>query len=193
VRPGHPSRAIPIRRRRIVPRGVTGSPQPLPENVEQQELCCRLCAPCGYVVLHAAYCMDMNVRGFVVIVSIVGLGVLTAACSRPSEPSSPPSSTTTPEKPTPPASGMSWLKVTPEQGAPGSVVSLDVACLDTLGPVHSPVLDIGALKGNPEGHQPWHLFGSGTVRSGAAPGRYQMSATCGGTELSAAFTVLPAA
>jgi hypothetical protein len=71
-------------------------------------------------------------------------------------------------------------------------VSLDVACLDNLGAVRSPVLDIGALKGNPDGHQPWHLFGPGTVRSDAAPGRYQISATCGTAELSTAFTVVPA-
>jgi hypothetical protein len=84
------------------------------------------------------------------------------------------------------------LRVSPEQGAPGSAVSLDVACLDNLGAVHSPVLDIGVLRGNPNGHQPWHLLGSGTVRLHAAPGRYQISVTCGAAELSAPFTVLPA-
>ena len=69
-------------------------------------------------------------------------------------------------------------------------MSLDLACLDNLGAVRSPVLDIGALKGNPEGHQPWHLFGTAIVRSDATPGRYQISAACGATELSAAFTVV---
>jgi hypothetical protein len=133
----------------------------------------------------------MGIRAFVTITSIVSValvGVLTVACSRPSE---------RPSEPSPPLSlpstpGVSWLRVVPEQGAPGSAVSLDVACLDNLGAVHSPVLTIGALRGNPNGHQPWHLFGSGTVRSDAAPGRYQISTTCGAAELSAPFTVLPA-
>jgi len=142
-------------------------------------------------VLSAAYCAGMSVRVFLAIASIVSLGVLTAACSRPSEPSSASSRPTTPAEPAPLARGMSWLRVSPEQGAPGSAVSLDVACLDHLGTVRSPVLDIGALKGNPEGHQPWHLFGPGTVRSDAAPGRYQISATCGTAELSTSFTVVP--
>jgi hypothetical protein len=151
-----------------------------------------------HVALGAAYCAGMSVRVFFVIASIastVSVGVLTTACSRPSEPSSRSQSsspTTTPLEPPPAASGVSWLRVFPEQGAPGSAVSLDVACLDNLGAVHSPVLDIGALKGNPDGHQPWHLFGRGTVRSDAAPGRYQISATCGAAELSAVFTVVPA-
>jgi len=146
----------------------------------------------------------MNVRTGVVIVGIISLGLLTAACSAapsPTEPSSMPASPTDPlsaptrnaesSEPPMPAPGVSWLRVSPEQGAPGATVSLDVACLDNLGAVHSPVLDIGALKGNPEGHQPWHLFGTATVRSDAASGRYQISATCGADELSTAFTVVP--
>jgi hypothetical protein len=150
----------------------------------------------------------MGIRAFVTITSIVSsvvsgalVGVLTVACSRPSErpsesrpsePRPPSSLPSTPGEPAPPAPGVSWLRVVPEQGAPGSAVSLDVACLDNLGAVHSPVLTIGALRGNPNGHQPWHLFGLGTVRSDAAPGRYQISTTCGAAELSAPFTVLPA-
>jgi len=152
----------------------------------------------------AAYCAGMSVRAFFAIASIVSLGVLTAACSRPSEPSSSPSrSTESSGPPSGPPSvlpsglptsspGVSWLRVFPEQGAPGSAVSLDVACLDNLGAVRSPVLDIGALKGNPDGHQPWHLFGTATVRSDAAPGRYQVSTTCGTIELSTTFTALRA-
>jgi hypothetical protein len=129
-----------------------------------------------------------------VVFAIVSLGVLVSACSGPSGPSPLPSRTAPalPATALPSTSGVSWLRVSPEQGAPGSAVSLDVACLDTLGVVHSPVLDIGALKGNPDGHQPWHLFGPGTVSSDAAPGRYQVSATCGAAELSTAFTVVPA-
>ncbi|MGH3889803.1 MAG: hypothetical protein ACRDSZ_25110 [Pseudonocardiaceae bacterium] len=80
--------------------------------------------------------------------------------------------------------------MTPEWGAPSSTVSLDVACLDNLGAVQSPVLDIGSLNGNPEGHQPWHLFGAATVRPDAAPGRYRVFATCGASELSTDFTVV---
>jgi hypothetical protein len=82
------------------------------------------------------------------------------------------------------------LRVTPQQGTPGSTVSLDLACLDNVGVVHSPVLDIGALNGNPEGHQPWRLFGTATVRSNAASGHYQISTTCGADELSTEFTVI---
>jgi hypothetical protein len=80
--------------------------------------------------------------------------------------------------------------VTPQQGTPGSTLSIDLACLDNVGAVHSPVLDIGALKGNPEGHQPWRLFGTATVRSNAASGQYQISTTCGANELSTDFTVV---
>jgi hypothetical protein len=142
----------------------------------------------------------MSVRIAVAAVSIVTLGVLGAACSAPTRPTEPRSSPSPPSpspmspNPTtetpPPAPGVSWLRVSPEQGAPGSPVSLDVACFDGLGAVHSPVLDIGALKGNPDGHQPWNVFGTATVRSDAAPGRYQISASCGGGELSAALTVV---
>ncbi|MDQ4093042.1 MAG: hypothetical protein M3143_06455 [Actinomycetota bacterium] len=71
-------------------------------------------------------------------------------------------------------------------------MSLDVACLDNLGAVQSPVLDIGPLKGNPEGHQPWRLLGTATVRPDAAAGRYRIVATCGASELSTDFTVLTA-
>ncbi|MGH3719784.1 MAG: hypothetical protein ACRDRI_13300 [Pseudonocardiaceae bacterium] len=132
----------------------------------------------------------MSVRAFFAIAGIVGVGVLTGACAGPSEPSSSSSHTTELPGRTTSAPGVNALTVSPEQGAPGSAVSLDVACLDNLGLVRSLVLDIGALKGDPEGHQPWHLFGTATVRSDAAPGRYQISAACGATELSAAFTVV---
>ncbi|MEO7196453.1 MAG: hypothetical protein ABIZ05_16840 [Pseudonocardiaceae bacterium] len=118
--------------------------------------------------------------------AIISLGVLTAACSPSTS-----SSHTTP--PLAPALGMSWLRVSPGQGAPGAAVALDVACLDNLGAVRSPVLDIGELKGNPDGHQPWHLFGTATVRPNATPGRYQITTTCGQTTLTAAFTVTPLA
>ncbi|MGH3752673.1 MAG: hypothetical protein ACRDRP_08255 [Pseudonocardiaceae bacterium] len=87
---------------------------------------------------------------------------------------------------------MSWLRVSPEQGAVGSAVSLDVACLDDLGAVTSPVLDIGPLRGNPDGHQPWRLFGTATVASDAAAGRYRVSATCGVGDVSTGFTVVSA-
>jgi hypothetical protein len=143
----------------------------------------------------AAYCAGMSVRAFFAIASIVSLGVLTAACSKPREPGSSPSRSTessVSQSGPPSGPGVSWLRVSPEQGAPGSAVSLDVACLDNLGAVRSPVLDIGALKGNPDGHQPWHLFGTATVHLDAAPGRYQVSTTCGIIELSTTFTVLRA-
>ncbi|MFY9807037.1 MAG: hypothetical protein WAK86_07185 [Pseudonocardiaceae bacterium] len=139
----------------------------------------------------------MSMRTSVAIASIIVVGVLGAGCSaptRPAEPSTSPSPTETLTetlRPTP-APGVSWLRVSPQQGAPGAPVSLDVACLDGLGAVHSPVLDIGALKGNPDGHQPWNVFGTATVRPDAAPGQYQISARCGASELSAAITVVAA-
>lgn len=154
----------------------------------------------------------MSVRTSFAASSIVIVGALATACSgaaRPTEPSLPlssaaqppdvqPSDAQPPElgpSPTsplpPPAPGASWLRVSPQQGAAGSTVSLDVACLDNLGAVHSPALDIGALKGNPDGHQPWRLFGTATVRSDAAAGQYQISTTCGANELSTGFTVAP--
>jgi hypothetical protein len=148
----------------------------------------------------------MGVRSGVAIASVVVLGVFGAACSgaaRPVEPSRPspspgvtvePSASAEPSEPTPTpttaAPGANWLRVTPQQGTPGSTVSLDLACLDNVGVVHSPVLDIGALNGNPEGHQPWRLFGTATVRSNAVSGQYHISTTCGADELSTEFTVI---
>jgi hypothetical protein len=86
---------------------------------------------------------------------------------------------------------MSWLRVAPQEGLRGATVKVDVACLDVLGAVHSPVLDIGALQPDPNGHQPWHLFGTAMVRPDAAPGSYPVSAACGAQQLSATFTVVP--
>lgn len=88
------------------------------------------------------------------------------------------------------APSVSWLRATPGQGAPNSTVSLDVACLDNLGTVQSPVLDVGSLRGNPDGHQPWRLLGTATVRPDAVAGRYRVVATCGADELSTDFTVV---
>ena len=136
----------------------------------------------------------MNVQTSVAVVS---LGVVAVACSaapKPSEPSSAPSPPLEASEPTPaPTSepGVSWLRVAPQEGLRGARVSLDVACLDDLGPVHSPVLDIGALQPEPAGHQPWHRTGTATVHPDAAPGQYSISATCGAEMLSAAFTVVP--
>lgn len=134
----------------------------------------------------------MNVRMSVVIVS---LGVVAVACSAPptpSEPGTPASKTVAPSELTPaPDPGVSWLRVAPQEGLRGATVSLDVACLDILGPVRSPVLDVGALQGDPAGHQPWHQTGTATVHADAAPGQYPISATCGTETLSSAFTVVP--
>ncbi|MGH3896878.1 MAG: hypothetical protein ACRDTA_01235 [Pseudonocardiaceae bacterium] len=123
--------------------------------------------------------------GFVVCLGVLITGCSVAASSRPAEPVIEPSSSPTV------APAVSWLRVAPGQGPPHSAVSLDVACLDNLGPVWSPVLDLGSLQADLEGHQPWHLSGTATVRPDAAPGRYRVSATCGATELSTDFTVLP--
>lgn len=86
---------------------------------------------------------------------------------------------------------MSWLRVAPQEGLRGSTVSLDVACLDNLSAVRSPVLDVGPLAGDPAGHQPWHQTGTATVHFDATPGPYPISATCGTEQLSAVFTVVP--
>ena len=135
----------------------------------------------------------MNVRTSAVIVS---LGLVTVACAgtprpveiSPSEVSPSPSQrTTTPA----PAQGVSWLRVAPQEGLRGATVKLDVACLDDLGAVNSPVLDVGALQPDPNGHQPWHLLGTATVRPDAAPGAYPVSANCGNQQLRATFTVVP--
>lgn len=131
----------------------------------------------------------MSIRTSFAALSIVSLGVLAAACSGTASPSTEPHSS--PARATEPPE-VSWLRVSPEQGAAGSAVSLDVACLDNLGAVNSPVLDIGPLRGNPDGHQPWRLFGTATVASDAAAGRYRVSATCGAGEVSTGFTVVSA-
>lgn len=130
-------------------------------------------------------------------VAVVSLGALAMACSAAPGPaearSSPSPAIESPgiESAAPPAPGVSWLRVSPEEGLRNATVSLDVACLDKLGSVQSPVLEVGALQSGPDGHQPWHLTGTATVRSDAAPGRYPVSAMCGTDELSAAFTVVP--
>lgn len=142
----------------------------------------------------------MRVRTVVATVSIVSVGVLAAACAgtprraelSPSPgPSSPIPASAEPTATPAPAPGMSWLRVMPQEGLRGATVSLDVACPDNLGTVHSPVLDIAALQPDPSGHQPWHLTGTATVHADAAPGQYPISATCGTEQLSAGFTVVP--
>ncbi len=140
---------------------------------------------------------DMSVRTDFVALSIVSLGILSAACSASvnsgSATEASGSGAARPiAEPSPAPIGVpsvSWLKVAPEQGTPNSAVSLDVACLDNLGAVQSQVLDVGQLQGNPEGHQPWRLYGTATVRPDAAPGSYRVSATCGASELATDFTV----
>ncbi|MGH3821747.1 MAG: hypothetical protein ACRDRA_02715 [Pseudonocardiaceae bacterium] len=134
--------------------------------------------------------LDMSVRMRVAIVSVGVVAVACSAAPTPSEPSPPVEAsgpTTTPA----PDPGVSWLRVSPQEGLRGATVSLDVACLDTPGTVRSPVLDLGALQPDPAGHQPWHQTGTATVRSDAAPGQYPISVTCGTETLSAAFTVVP--
>jgi hypothetical protein len=142
--------------------------------------------------------LDMTIRTGVAIVSLGTLAVACSAAPGPSAsspsvpgPSAPSGATVESSESSTPAPGVSWLRVSPQEGLRGATVSLDVACLDNLGPVRSPVLEIGALKGDPDGHQPWHLTGTATVRSDAAPGQYPVSASCGTDQLSAAFTVVP--
>ena len=127
---------------------------------------------------------------------MVSLGVLAAACAgapRPAEVSPPPSRTSVLQAPTTqsPTLGVSWLRLSPQEGLRNATVKLDVACLDELDQVKSPVLDVGALQPDPNGQQPWHVFGTATVRPDAAFGPTPVSATCGTQQLSAIFTVVP--
>ena len=143
---------------------------------------------------HAA--LSMTVRSVVATVGIVSVGVLTTACAgtpQPTDVRPSPSQTTAPSEATTPAPapGVSWLRLSPQEGLRGATVKLDVACLDDLGAVHSPVLEVGALQPDPNGHQPWHLLGTATVRPDAAPGAYPVSAACGTQQLAATFTVVP--
>jgi hypothetical protein len=139
----------------------------------------------------------MKVRTVVVGISIAGMGLLAAACAgKPSstEVKPSPSRTTTAATPatTPEAApGVSWLRLSPQEGLRNATVKLDVACLDDLGAVHSPVLDVGALQPDPNGHQPWRVFGTATVRPDAPFGAFPVSATCGTQQLTAMFTVIP--
>jgi hypothetical protein len=136
----------------------------------------------------------MSVRDVVVSVSVGMLAVGCAGSAKPvdgrpspSRSAAPAEATTTPA----PAPGVSWLRLSPQEGLRGATVKLDVACLDDLGAVHSPVLDVGVLQPDPNGHQPWHLLGTATVRPDAAPGAYPVSAACGAQQLAATFTVVP--
>jgi hypothetical protein len=136
-------------------------------------------------------------RIVVATAGIVGVGMLAAACagtaSRIDVRSTPSPITTSPVPATTPAptSGESWLRLSPQEGLRNATVKLDVACLDDLGAVHSPVLDVAALQPDPNGHQPWHLFGTATVRPDAPFGTFPVSATCGTQQLTATFTVVP--
>ncbi|MGH3693691.1 MAG: hypothetical protein ACRDRX_06810 [Pseudonocardiaceae bacterium] len=129
-------------------------------------------------------------------VAMVSLGVLAGACSTAPGSSAPeprvaPSPGVEAAEPETSEPGVSWLRVAPQEGLRGATVLLDVACLDNLGPVRSPVLDVGALASDPAGHQPWHQTGSATVHFSATPGSYPISVTCGTEQLSAVFTVVP--
>jgi hypothetical protein len=144
---------------------------------------------------HAA--RSMSIRTVVVTAGIISVGLLAVGCAgsaKPADVTPSPSHATIPSEATPTpaqAPGLSWLRLSPQEGLRGATVKLDVACLDSLGEVHSPVLDVGALQPDPNGHQPWHLFGSATVRPDAAPGAYPVSAACGTQQLSATYTVVP--
>ncbi|HZS21726.1 MAG TPA: hypothetical protein VFA63_12175, partial [Pseudonocardiaceae bacterium] len=138
----------------------------------------------------------MRVWTVVASVGIASVGMLAVACTgtpSPTDVRSSPGRTVTPQVPTTtpsPALGESWLRLSPQEGLRNATVKLDVACLDDLGAVRSPVLDVGALQPDPNGHQPWHLFGTATVRPDAPVGAFPVSATCGVRQLTATFTVV---
>jgi hypothetical protein len=139
----------------------------------------------------------MRVRTVAASIGIASVGMLAAACAGTASPTD---GRTTPSRATAPpvpattsasAPGENWLRLSPQEGLRNATVKLDVACLDELGAVHSPVLDVGALQPDPNGHQPWHVFGTATVRPDAPVGAFPVAASCGTQQLTATFTVVP--
>lgn len=82
------------------------------------------------------------------------------------------------------------LILTPGRAPRGATVTVQAACDTEPGPVTSPALSMGPLRRDPNGHQPWALRATGTVRPNAEPGPHPVMVTCGEQTLRATFTVL---
>jgi hypothetical protein len=82
------------------------------------------------------------------------------------------------------------VNVVPAGGRPGQKVTVQVDCDKAGGAVSSAVLTADVLRPNPNGHQPWAMWASGTVNANAKPGTYRVSAVCGERTLDGTFNVL---
>ncbi|MBP2471831.1 hypothetical protein JOF53_000703 [Crossiella equi] len=82
-----------------------------------------------------------------------------------------------------------FVVVTPAQGTAGQHVTVQVGCPRQPDPVVSRALALGALTRDPQGHQPWALRATGTVRRDVTPGVYEVSTTCTGVALRTTFVV----
>jgi hypothetical protein len=72
-------------------------------------------------------------------------------------------------------------------------VAAQASCAETdEATLSSPVLQTVTLAPDPEGHQPWALHGSTTVRDDAEPGDYPVSAHCAAGPVETTLTVLAA-
>lgn len=81
-----------------------------------------------------------------------------------------------------------WIEVSPSSGSPGDRLSVEIACDVQPGAIRSMALTATTPQRNADGHQPWALFATATVRPVAA-GRYPVTVTCGGQQLATTLTV----
>ncbi|MEV4315230.1 hypothetical protein [Actinocrispum sp. NPDC049592] len=79
--------------------------------------------------------------------------------------------------------------VVPGVARPGQHVTVQVNCAAEGGSVRSAVLSAGRLAANPDGHQPWAVFATGTVKSTAKPGKYDVTTVCEGRTRTGTITV----
>lgn len=76
---------------------------------------------------------------------------------------------------------------------PGQVVHAQIVCEaddPEVGRLSSPVLDSREWHRDPNGHSPLSRFAAAVVKASAKPGRYRVTATCAGQQLSATITVV---
>ncbi|MPZ66692.1 MAG: hypothetical protein GEU83_14670 [Pseudonocardiaceae bacterium] len=84
------------------------------------------------------------------------------------------------------------LALNPATVAPGQTVIATAACgAGDEATLASPVLAPVVLTADPDGHQPWALHGTTTVRQDAQPGDHDVVADCDGGAVSTVLTVLP--
>jgi hypothetical protein len=121
--------------------------------------------------------------GLTLLVPVLAYGQSSAPAS--SSPEAPPTSSSSPPAP------RMFLGLSPQSGAPGDQVLVSVGCTppSRIHGVSSPVLDIGALKPVSDPGNAPRSEAVATVKKSAAPGRYPVTAGCGGSTLHAEFTV----